>query len=293
MNGYILLILAALVFALYDVFVKRGTNREKTIQFIISAQFFVVITLLPFIKNLSFNYPLQIWIILVIYGILATTGYYFFMKTIQETELSEFGPITSIQPLFVLLVGVLIFSEHLDVKQTFGAILILGSFYFMESFIHHQFKLNQILKNPNIKHFLIAAAIFAILYGFDKALLFPSSLGLSIPPMNSFDILFFTRVAMLINMIILVLWKFNGWQDIKAGFKDWKDSLFAAVCLNAGLFLYFEGIKVIEIAIAGLILRVSSLFDVFFGHEMFHDHKVLEKAIFAAIMIAGIALLLL
>jgi len=132
MQWFVYALGAAVLLAITDITRKkvlfREPSREYLLVFVILTAFFTTF-LAPLV---TFTLPLKSWMLIITVAGIAAAGNHFLFKTLKHFDLSTFLPLTNIQPLFILLLGVLFLGEKISSLQFVGIALILTGSYALE-----------------------------------------------------------------------------------------------------------------------------------------------------------------
>src|SRR3990167_192172 len=199
-------------------------------------------------------------------------GFYYISAAIKKGEISSVEPLGNLEPILVAFLAFVILGETITRLQIFGIFLIVLGSYNLETrhFTHFKETINHIIKSKYIYFIFVGL----LLYGFssigDKVVL-----GHNVTPIT---------YLFMINFCI-------GFKEIKKTFKTCGKWILFASCVSIILRLtQFIAFTLGSIAIILSLKRVSGLFSVIIGGELFHEHNLKKKIISSLIMIFGVIL---
>ncbi|WP_020530751.1 DMT family transporter [Flexithrix dorotheae] len=115
-----------------NFFQKKLTNSQVSPLFVVLfAYTFLALISLPVLWFLEIrNIPNQFWMYMILVGVLDAFGNFLLVKSLQNMDLSLFGPLNAFKPVIALLFGIFILYEIPSVKGLIGMlIIVLGSYF--------------------------------------------------------------------------------------------------------------------------------------------------------------------
>jgi drug/metabolite transporter (DMT)-like permease len=217
-----------------------------------------------------------------------TTGVTFTAATLllnqayRESELSIVGPITNFSPLFTLLVAPILLQEFPTWLNLVGiALILLGSYLLkIDKQTRSPWEPLKALVNDRGARLTV---LVAFIWGLETAL---SKVGAL--ETNPYFWTFSNKVLTLLLLIPIALWKDP--QGIKQLPKQaW---VFVAMGSVIAMAMILQSVAVVHMnsAVAGALLRLSTLFNIVFGFIFFGERKILNRLFAAAVMVAGVVL---
>ena len=273
---------AALLTGIVSILDKKILFKEHAMEF--SAVFsltnaVLALFLMPFV---DFNIGIKNVLFIYLISWLGTLGFLFATKAIRHMELSSATPLMNLNPVLIAVLGIIFLGEFLTVKQWSGIILVLVGGYILETrhFTHYkEFFYN--LKKSRAIHYIFLSMLF---YSFSSVA--DRFIVTKITNVNTY--LFFVLIFIAVNFFFLSSFLYGGFKDIKMGFRrHWKLIMLAGI-LTFGYRL--SQIYAVSLANVGLVInikRLSVLFAVFFGRELFHENNLKRKILATIIMLIG------
>ena len=288
-------LLSSLFLGLYDVAKKHSLKENAVIPVLWLHTLFCSLIMLPFtllsartamLDGSIFYVPVAGWglhrmIILKAAIVLASWIFgYFGMKHLPITL---FGPINATRPIIVLLGGLLLFGERLNLYQWIGVLIAILSFYLLSvsgkkegiTFSHNKWVFCVILAT-------ILGAVSAL---FDKYLLVRYN-NMFVQAWSNFY-----QLA-LMTVILFTLW----WPTRKSTTPfSWKWSIILiSVFLTMADYAYFcsLGSSLSMVSIVSMIRRSSVIVSFLCGAILFHEKNLRSKAIDLFLVLLGLAFLL-
>ena len=214
-------------------------------------------------------------------------GAIFMHKSMRHTDVSTVMSLWVLGPGFVAISAFFFLGEKLTYMQMSGIGLLIIGAYILESKNHQKIfdPFKMLFKKKYLRYVLISLFIFAFAATMDRYVL--STLNMQVESFIAFSALFYA----FFSFTTLNLFH-NGLKGMKNGMKNvgW---LVLIIALFSLLTSFFQA-KAIALAPVGLVLtvkRLATLIVIVIGGEMFHETHLLKKGISAAIMIAGVLLI--
>ena len=286
-------LISALFFSVYYVLLKRNLNHRRALDYI-----FIYVSLLAAIalflyNKVNFDLDLGTYILLYLDSWMLLGFFITLTLAYKHLEVSEIAPLSNLTTALTAFIGVFAFSEYLISKNILGIILVVGGAYILEVGV----KLTKIkkllshLRNRYIKIVFISSVFAALSIALDKIILKPEVIGLSMAPADVFTLHFFTRIFCFVNMLGIMMIGKVSVAGVKQGLKKSGIAiLIATVAYTFGNLAYYKALSMQYASLVVPLLAVSSLATTVIAGEMFHEHKLKQKIIAAAIMIIGVYL---
>lgn len=288
-------LLSALFLGFYDVFKKDSLKDNAVIPVLWFNTLFCSLLMLPpailsatgymsddslfHIPNGDINMHLQVLLKAAI--VLASWIFgYFGMKHLPLTIV---GPVNATRPIIVLIGGLVLFSERLNMYQWIGVVIAMISFYLLSrsgkkegiDFRHNKWILC-----------VIMATILGAISGLYDKYLMETRSNMFVQAWSNFYQL------LLMSIVLFTLW----WPKRKdtTPFR-WKWSIiFISIFLSAGDYTYFYALTSSDsmISIMSMIRRSSVIVSFLFGAMFFHEKNLRSKAIDLILVLIGLTFLL-
>ncbi len=284
-GSWVALTIASAVFlTIQRIIQKKVLKKEHASEYLTTFGVFAWIFLLPFIGKVDFTLSANVWILLAVKSILLSYSWLMITRAYKHMEVSLVEPLKNISPLFLLLFAAILLGELPTGMQVFGIFLILFGGYLLESMLHPSLMNNpfKIFRGKYINYLLLAALITGISGVFDKWILKETNITTMM-----FFMFFFSSIMLFIHQCIV----YKGWADVKHVFK--KDGMLVCIIVILTLlsdWLYFSAValKSSYVSLIVPLRRISSLFVIVIGGEMFHEKKIIEKVLACLIMLIGV-----
>ena len=288
-------LVSALFLGLYDVSKKQSLKENAVIPVLWFNTLFCSLLMLPFtllswktgvLDGSIFYVPTAGWELhrlLMIKAFIVLGSWIFGYFGMKHLPITLFGPINATRPIIVLLGGLLLFGERLNLYQWIGVIIAVISFYMLSvsgkkegiSFAHNKWVFCVIMAT-------ILGAVSAL---FDKYLL------------GRFNNMFvqawsnFYQLA-LMTVILFTLW----WPTRKHTTPfQWKwPIIFIAVFLTLADYAYFVSLasSASMVSIVSMIRRSSVIVSFLCGALLFHEKNLKSKVIDLLLVLLGLFFLL-
>ena len=259
----------------------------------ISPVLFFLLTLLfalPFMGVLLFisgipKFTADFFIILFVAGIFDTIAAILYYKALSISEVSLLAPISSFNPVFVLIFASFFLHENPTFLKLLGIITIVAGSYLLnissiKSGILKPF--TKLFSDKGVQLFLITNLIWGITPILQKKAIFETSptTPISVP---------FVEVIFIIILLIPFLTKIKSTSSfIKTNIKLL--ILFAGMSA-LGQFAAQNAFSLTNVAYSVAIFKLSALFTVILGAVFFKEKHTKERFLGAAVMVAGVILL--
>ena len=288
-------LVSALFLGLYDVAKKQSLKENAVIPVLWFNTLFCSLLMLPFtllswktgvLDGSIFYVPTAGWELhrlLMLKAFIVLGSWIFGYFGMKHLPITLFGPINATRPIIVLLGGLLLFGERLNLYQWIGVIIAVISFYLLSisgkkegiSFSHNKWVFCVIMAT-------ILGAVSAL---FDKYLL------------GRFNNMFvqawsnFYQLA-LMTVILFTLW----WPTRKRTTPfQWKwPIIFIAVFLTLADYAYFVSLasSASMVSIVSMIRRSSVIVSFLCGALLFHEKNLKSKVIDLLLVLLGLFFLL-
>ena len=286
---------SALFLGLYDVSKKQSLKENAVIPVLWFNTLFCSLLMLPFtllswktgvLDGSIFYVPTAGWELhrlLMLKAFIVLGSWIFGYFGMKHLPITLFGPINATRPIIVLLGGLLLFGERLNLYQWIGVIIAVISFYMLSvsgkkegiNFVHNKW----------VFCVIMATLLGAVSALFDKYLL------------GRFNNMFvqawsnFYQLA-LMTVILFALW----WPTRKHTTPfQWKwPIIFIAVFLTLADYAYFVSLaqSASMVSIVSMIRRSSVIVSFLCGALLFHEKNLRSKVIDLLLVLLGLFFLL-
>ena len=288
-------LVSALFLGLYDVAKKQSLKENAVIPVLWFNTLFCSLLMLPFtllsattgvLDGSIFYVPTAGWELhrlLMLKAFIVLGSWIFGYFGMKHLPITLFGPINATRPIIVLLGGLLLFGERLNLYQWIGVIIAVISFYMLSvsgkkegiNFVHNKW----------VYCVIMATLLGAVSALFDKYLL------------GRFNNMFvqawsnFYQLA-LMTVILFALW----WPTRKHTTPfQWKwPIIFIAVFLTLADYAYFVSLasSASMVSIVSMIRRSSVIVSFLCGALLFHEKNLKSKVIDLLLVLLGLFFLL-
>ena len=288
-------LVSALFLGLYDVAKKQSLKENAVIPVLWFNTLFCSLLMLPFtllsaktglLDGSIFYVPSAGWELhrlLMLKAFIVLGSWIFGYFGMKHLPITLFGPINATRPIIVLLGGLLLFGERLNLYQWIGVIIAVISFYLLS--LSGKKEGIDFVKNKWVFCVVMATILGAVSALFDKYLL------------GRFNNMFvqawsnFYQLA-LMTVILFTLW----WPTRKHTTPfQWKwPIIFIAVFLTLADYAYFVSLaqSASMVSIVSMIRRSSVIVSFLCGALLFHEKNLKSKVIDLLLVLLGLFFLL-
>lgn len=274
-----------------DALIKRLLSDYSTLELMLVRFSLSGLLLAPFAFQVPIDrLPLAFWgwIAALIPAELFAMSLY--LRAIRDYPLSQTLPYLSFTPVFAVVTGQLLLEEAVSLKGFAGILLItfgawlLNLHEFERPHIRHLLlPLRAIWRNPGSRLMLAVALIYSFTLAAGKAAMgyFPSG--------PAFGAFYFPLVGLATLVFALAcrpaavgaLWR-----------KPWAN-LLVALLMAAMVVTHFMALRSVEVAYMVAVKRTSLLFGILYGAWWFKEADLSRNLLAGALMLCGVALILL
>lgn len=273
---------SAFFFALEHIFRKKILEDANIINMMILTTSVGFLMVLPLLKFVDFDVSSKNLFLMMLNAALAFSGSLLLNVAYKNCEISTVSPLLNINPLFVIALAYFVLGEVLTGIQFIGVLLILiGGYIITLGSIRYFFQ--PFTAMPK-KYFLVVLSTL-VLWSFcpvlDKIIL---------AEVDTITYLFFFVMFIFCIQIVLLVSQ-NRFQGVVtlAG-KKWPLLITAGLFWIITDFLHLTAIAT-PAAMVSLIMpvkRISNLFTVIIGGNLFREKNLVIKAAACSIMLAGL-----
>lgn len=288
-------LLSALFLGFYDVSKKQSLKDNAVIPVLWLHTLFCSLIMLPFtvlsaktglLDDSMFYVPTAGWELhrlIILKAAIVLGSWIFGYFGMKHLPITLFGPINATRPIIVLLGGLVLFGERLNIYQWIGVLIAIISFYMLSvsgrkegiNFTHNKWVLCVIMAT-------ILGAVSAL---FDKYLLVR---------FNNMFVQAWSNFYQLVQMtvVLFALW----WPTRKSTTPfHWKWSIILiSVFLTLADYAYFCSLSssLSMVSIVSMIRRSSVIVSFMCGALLFHEKNLRSKAVDLALVLLGLLFLL-
>lgn len=280
---YLFALGAAIFTSFAAVIEKKALLKEHALEFSTVLAIINVILSVSFIHLLDFNFPTNFWYLIIISGILAGIAFLLVAKAVRHMEISMVSPMLVFAPVFVLILSILFINETASSKQFIGVGLMVIGLYYLETHKHDLLApFKTIIKSRYIHLIFLALLLYAFSAIMERYMLRDGLI-------NIFTLLFLSQIVVAVVLIVLIFIQHDGLKGIKHGFKSAGKWIFlVAIFTVVYRLLQNQAVSMESAFLVSPIKRLSTIFVILLGGELFHEKHVVKKLIATVIMLIGI-----
>lgn len=288
-------LVSALFLGLYDVAKKQSLKENAVIPVLWFNTLFCSLLMLPFtllsattglLDGSIFYVPTAGWELhrlLMLKAFIVLGSWIFGYFGMKHLPITLFGPINATRPIIVLLGGLLLFGERLNLYQWIGVIIAVISFYMLSvsgkkegiSFTHNKW----------VFCVIMATLLGAVSALFDKYLL------------GRFNNMFVQAWSNFYQLALMTVILFTMWWPTRHRTTpfQWKwPIIFIAVFLTLADYAYFVSLaqSASMVSIVSMIRRSSVIVSFLCGALLFHEKNLKSKVIDLLLVLLGLFFLL-
>ena len=288
-------LVSALFLGLYDVAKKQSLKENAVIPVLWFNTLFCSLLMLPFtllsattglLDDSIFYVPSAGWELhrlLMLKAFIVLGSWIFGYFGMKHLPITLFGPINATRPIIVLLGGLLLFGERLNMYQWIGVIIAVISFYMLSvsgkkegiSFTHNKW----------VFCVIMATLLGAVSALFDKYLL------------GRFNNMFVQAWSNFYQLALMTVILFTLWWPTRRHTTpfQWKwPIIFIAVFLTLADYAYFVSLaqSASMVSIVSMIRRSSVIVSFLCGALLFHEKNLKSKVIDLLLVLLGLFFLL-
>ena len=288
-------LVSALFLGLYDVSKKQSLKDNAVIPVLWFNTLFCSLLMLPFtllswktgVLDGSIIYvPTAGWELhrlLMIKAFIVLGSWIFGYFGMKHLPITLFGPINATRPIIVLLGGLLLFGERLNLYQWIGVIIAVISFYLLS--VSGKKEGITFYKNKWVFCVIMATILGAVSALFDKYLL------------GRFNNMFVQAWSNFYQLALMTVILFTLWWPTRGRTTpfQWKwPIIFIAVFLTLADYAYFVSLasSASMVSIVSMIRRSSVIVSFLCGALLFHEKNLKSKVIDLLLVLLGLFFLL-
>jgi len=279
---------AALLTAACSIFQKKTLFKEHAMEFSTVLALFNMVLALPFFFFVDFSsLILKPLVYMFFASILAAVAFLLIAKAVRHMEISSVSPLLIMGPGLTAFLAFVFLGEKLTATEISGICLLLIGAYILETKeIKHLLEPLKVFKESRYIHFiLIALILYSITSLFDRIVLAHYNL-------TPETYIAFIHIFLAINFFIMLAFFHDGIKGIKHGIKTaWRPILIISVLVISYRFFQANAVKLARVGLVVSVKKISVLFTVVLGGEIFHEKNLVKKTIASVIMILGIILI--
>ncbi len=288
-------LVSALFLGLYDVAKKQSLKENAVIPVLWFNTLFCSLLMLPFtllsattglLDDSIFYVPSAGWELhrlLMLKAFIVLGSWIFGYFGMKHLPITLFGPINATRPIIVLLGGLLLFGERLNLYQWIGVTIAVLSFYLLS--VSGKKEGITFYKNKWVFCVIMATLLGAVSALFDKYLL------------GRFNNMFVQAWSNFYQLALMTVILFTLWWPTrhKTTPFQWKwPIIFIAIFLTLADYAYFVSLaqSASMVSIVSMIRRSSVIVSFLCGALLFHEKNLKSKVIDLLLVLLGLFFLL-
>ena len=288
-------LVSALFLGLYDVAKKQSLKENAVIPVLWFNTLFCSLLMLPFtllsaktglLDGSIFYVPTAGWELhrlLMLKAFIVLGSWIFGYFGMKHLPITLFGPINATRPIIVLLGGLLLFGERLNLYQWIGVTIAVISFYMLS--VSGKKEGISFTKNKWVFCVIMATLLGAVSALFDKYLL------------GRFNNMFVQAWSNFYQLALMTVILFTMWWPTRGHTTpfQWKwPIIFIAVFLTLADYAYFVSLaqSASMVSIVSMIRRSSVIVSFLCGALLFHEKNLKSKVIDLLLVLLGLFFLL-
>lgn len=288
MNWFILAFIVALLTSGHTMLEKRAVSQGRSLEVswmlaLVNMIFSVPIFLIADFSEISLSVVGYIFIA----SLFGTGALFLATKSLKHTEVSESSPFFALSPLVAAALAFIFLHERIAGYNLMGFVLMVGGIFFLE------LKNFRILSGIFVKgrekyvlYTLAAVLLFGVSSLFDRIIL--SGYGI-----DTLAFLAIVHACLALNFSVLFLMRPLPKAELVSSLRsNWQIIIVLGIVTYLQRYFYASAVQVaLSLGMVVAVKRLSSLFTVIIGGNLFHEHDVLRKTIATLIILSGLTLL--
>lgn len=273
-------LLSAALLGVYDVAKKQALKRNGVLWILFSATALSALLVSPFLSYGPFSHHLR----LILKAVLVTSSWVSGLAALKVLPLTTASTIKASRPMFVVLLSIILFGERLNAVQWGGVVLVMAALVLLS--LSSRKEEIRFTADRGVALMAVSVVTGAASALYDKYIL---------KSMEPLFVQSWTNVYISAVLALVLLWSYL--RD-RSGFRrfcpDWTIALIAAL-ITVSDMAYFYAVKDTDalLSVISMIRRSSVVITFLFGAVLFKEKHIREKAVDLAVMLSGLALLLL
>lgn len=288
MNWFLLAFAAALLTAGHTMLEKKAVSEGRTLEVSWILALVNAIFSIPFFWFADFSgITLPVVGYIFIASVFGASALFLATKSLKHTEVSESSPFFALSPLVAAVLAFFFLQEKIAGINLIGFVLMVGGIFFLE--LKNLRILSGIFTKGREKYVvytLIAVFLFGIGSIFDRIVL--AGYGI-----DALAFLAIVHMFLALNFSVLFFARPLSKEELMSNLRsNWKLIIVLALVSYLQRYFYMSAIQVaLSLGMVVAVKRLSSLFTVIIGGNLFHEHDIVRKTIATIIILSGLALL--
>ena len=282
-----LTLIGAFLLALYTILQKNILKKEHTFEFTIIVYLAGFIYLLPFFIQTDFSvFSNMDLLLLIIRGILTSTGFLFLVKAYRHSEISSVSSMINFSPVILVILSFILIQEKLSFFEFLGLALIIFGTYFLEidKTKGLLYPIKQIINSKTMHNIIITMVLWSLSAILEKYVL--TNLNVSI-----YSLLSISYASSSLWLLSFYFYKYRDLSKLIYSIKHYglMTALVSAIELSSVIFhLMAIAIPASKIGLIIPLRRMASIIEIIIGGKLMHEENLTQKSIAGLIMIFGV-----
>lgn len=282
-------LLSAISSTAREIFSKKTLLKERAVEFAFIVSFYMALASAPLIyftdfSGVDFKFVAGMFIFSVSTG---SVAFYLLNKSIKYMEVSVVGALMILNPATVSIFAYFFLDERITYMQIIGIAILLMGAYVLELKEHSKLldPIKFFIKSKYVHYILTVLVLYSVSSTYDRYILNTHDISVF-----SYFVLF--NLLFFIAMSIIFLLLHRKTEGIRHGLKYYgKPLLLVALFDLIQRLTLLAAINVAYVGLATAVRRMSAIFTVIIGGEIFHEKNILRKTIATGIMVVGAILI--
>lgn len=282
-------LLSAISSTARSIITKKTLVKEHTVEFAMIVSLHMAIISIPLLffvdfKDLSLKFYLGTFLFS---GVTGAVAFYLLSKSIKHMEVSVVGALMVLNPATVSIFAYFFLGEHMSYLQITGIVILLIGAYILELKEHSSlFAPFKFFKESRYAHYvLVVLLLYTVASTYDRYILDNHHISV-------FDYFVIYNFLFFFAMTIIFLLVHRKTEGIKHGLKYYsKPLMWVSIFDLIQRLTLLAAINVAFVGLATAVRRMSAIFTVIIGGEIFHEKNIVRKTIATSIMVIGAILI--
>ncbi len=268
---------------------KKALVKERAVEFAMITSLHCAVLSIPLLFFVNFSaLPVQPLVYAFFFSALpGAIGFYLIARSIRHLEVSIVGPLFVLNPAMVSVFAYFFLSEKTTWAQMIGmAILLIGSYVLELNGTHDLLDpIKAFAKSKYLHLMLIALMLYSIGTVYDRFLFVHYKV-----PVFSYFVFYNLMVGFAMALIYLIFHRRT--DGIKRGMALYGRTLFwVSIFEMLQRITMLLAVNAAFVSLATAIRRMSAIFTVIIGGEIFHERHLIRKTVATTIMVLGAILI--
>jgi drug/metabolite transporter (DMT)-like permease len=285
-----LAITAAILTSAATLTAKKTLIKEHAMEYSTVLALIVLVISTPLLFFIDYS-KLQLLPVVILFftAIIGAIAFLLAAKSIRHMDISDSSPLFALGPGITAILALIFLKEFLTIPQSIGiALLIIGAYVLeTKSTLRLLDPIKTFKKSKYIHYIIIALILYGITTIADRYILYHLDMQV-----EAFIII--AHFFLALHFLIMIHIFHDGFKGVKHGLKNAGWWIFLVALFTLGYrYSQTSAIKITNVALVLSIKRMSTLFTILIGGEIFHEGKIFRKIIATLILLVGATLIIL